>query len=79
MKSVDTLNYIESDEDVIKKIEKSIENYYKPYYSALSSYQIIRNNSSFMDKEAQQKILDAYIDGIKDEKIKQYVIKNKKK
>lgn len=79
MKSVDTLNYIESDEDVIKKIEKAIENYYKPYYSALSSYQIIRNNSSFMDKEAQQKILDAYIDGIKDEKIKQYVIKNKKK
>ena len=32
-----------------------------------------------MDKEAQQKILDAYVDGIKDEKIKQYVIKNKKK
>lgn len=79
LRSVETLEYLESDEDVINKIEKAIENYYKPYYSALSSYQIIKNNSNFMDKEDQQKILDAYIDGIKDEKIKQYVIKNKNK
>lgn len=79
MRSVDTLDYIETDEDVIKKIERAIEKYYQPYYSALSSYQIIKKNSDFMSKEDQQKILDAYIDGIKDKKIKQYVIKNKNK
>lgn len=79
MRSVDTLDYIETDEDVIKKIERAIEKYYQPYYSALSSYQIIKKNSDFMSKEDQQKILDAYIDGIKDEKIKQYVIKRENK
>lgn len=78
MRSVDTLNYIETDKDVIRKIEKAIEKYYQPYYSALSCYQIIKKNSDFMSSEDQQKILDAYIEGIKDERIKEYIISNKK-
>lgn len=78
MRSIDTLDYIETDKDVIRKIEKAIEKYYQPYYSALSSYQIIKKNSDFMSSEDQQKILDAYIEGIKDERIKEYLLSNKK-
>lgn len=72
--STDNIESYETDDEVYLRLCNYLGDYYSVYFTHLNDYNAIFAKTHFMDEMSRKQFLDFYLDSIKNESIKDFII-----